>query len=313
MLQVGADRMANAVSPHILIIDDDVAVLHMVSDALSQHGMQVHPYSQGTEALALLEQIEDPVMDLVLSDINMEGMDGFEVIHRVKSINPKLPVVLMTGQGSLDYAIRAMRMGASNLFQKPLSIRELVNSVFHLVSVHRELRMAEAGLRGLVQETRHFSFRSDELDIPSMVMHLTDRMVPLGFAQPSNLDVIAMAYHEALVNALEHGNLDMDSSLKGDFITGQDTYAALLHSRLEDPVFGARRVDVLVSTTPERYEVTIIDDGPGFDIRKITQISNDNLTKQCGRGLAMIRMVMDEVIHNEKGNQICLVIRKKSD
>jgi DNA-binding response OmpR family regulator len=313
MLQVGADRMANAVSPHILIIDDDVAVLHMVSDALSQHGMQVHPYSQGTEAMALLEQVEEPVMDLVLSDINMEGMDGFEVIHRVKSINPKLPVVLMTGQGSLDYAIRAMRMGASNLFQKPLSIRELVNSVFHLVSVHRELRMAEAGLRGLVQETRHFSFRSDELDIPSMVMHLTDRMVPLGFAQPSNLDVIAMAYHEALVNALEHGNLDMDSSIKGDFITGQDSYAALLHSRLEDPAFATRRVEVLVSTTPEHYEVTIIDDGPGFDIRKITQISNDNLTKQCGRGLAMIRMVMDEVIHNEKGNQIRLVIRKKSD
>lgn len=305
--------MAHTASPHVLIIDDDVAVLNMISDALAQHGMQVHPFSEGTGAMELLEQAREPVMDLVLSDINMEGMDGFEVIHRVKAINPKLPVILMTGQGSLDYAIRAMRMGASNLFQKPLSIRELVNSVFHLVSVHRELRMAEAGLRGLVKEIRHFSFRSDELDIPSMVMHLTDRMVPLGFAQPGNLDVIAMAYHEALVNALEHGNLGMDSSLKGDFITGQDTYAALLHSRLEDPAFASRRVDVLVSTTPEHYEVTIIDDGPGFDIRKITEISDDALTKQCGRGLALIRMVMDEVIHNEKGNQVRLLIRKKSE
>ena len=305
--------MVHTASPHVMIIDDDVAVLNMVSDALAQHGMQVHPFSEGAAAMELLERADGAIMDLVLSDINMEGMDGFEVIHRVKAINPQLPVVLMTGQGSLDYAIRAMRMGASNLFQKPLSIRELVNSVFHLVSVHRELRMAEAGLRGLVKETRHFSFRSDELDIPSMVMHLTDRMVPLGFAQPSNLDVLAMAYHEALVNALEHGNLDMDSSLKGDFITGQDTYAALLHNRLEDPAFASRRVDVFVSTTPERYEVTIVDDGPGFDIRRITKISNDTLTKQCGRGLAMIRMVMDEVTHNEKGNQVRLVVNKKSE
>jgi DNA-binding response OmpR family regulator len=311
MLNEGAHGMAQAASPHVLIIDDDLAVLNMVSDALSHHGLNVHPFSEGAVAMELLEKGQEPEMDLVLSDINMEGMDGFDVIHRVKAINPNLPVVLMTGQASLDYAIRAMRMGASNLFQKPLTIRELVNSVFHLVSVHRELRMAEAGLRGLVQETRHFSFRSDELDIPSMVMHLTDRMVPLSFAEPGNLDVIAMAYHEALVNALEHGNLDMDSRLKGDFITGHDAYAALLHSRLEDPAFASRRIDVVVMTTPECYEVTITDDGPGFDFNQVARMSDASLAKQCGRGLAMIRMVMDEVGHNEKGNQIRMVLRKK--
>ncbi len=305
--------MPHSASPHVLIIDDDLAVLNMVSDALAHHGMNVHPFCEGAAAMELLEKSEEPFMDLVLSDINMDGMDGFDVIHRVKSINPNLPVILMTGQASLDYAIRAMRMGASNLFQKPLTIRELVNSVFHLVSVHRELRMAEAGLRGLVQETRHFSFRSDELDIPSMVMHLTDRLVPLGFAEPGNLDVLAMAYHEALVNALEHGNLGMDSSLKGDFITGHDAYAALLHSRLEDPSFASRRIEVMVSTTPDVYEVTIVDDGPGFDFRKIASISEHTLSKQCGRGLAMIRMVMDHVIHNEKGNEIRLVLKKKHD
>lgn len=303
--------MPNSTAPNVLIIDDDFAVLNMVADALAHHGMSVHPFSEGAAAMAMLERPEGPAMDLVLSDINMDGMDGFDVIHRVKAINPNLPVVLMTGQASLDYAIRAMRMGASNLFQKPLTIRELVNSVFHLVSVHRELRMAEAGLRGLVQETRHFSFRSDELDIPSMVMHLTDRLVPMGFAEPGNLDVLAMAYHEALVNALEHGNLGMDSSLKGDFITGHDQYASLLHSRLEDPAYASKRIEVMVSTTPEVYEVTITDDGPGFDVRKVAHISEHTLAKQCGRGLAMIRMVMDEVVHNEKGNEIQLVLRKK--
>lgn len=305
--------MVHHASPHVLIIDDDMAVLNMVSDALRHHGMSVHPFSEGAEAMELLETTREPAMDLVLSDINMDGMDGFDVIHRVKSINPNLPVVLMTGQASLEYAIRAMRMGASNLFQKPLTIRELVNSVFHLVSVHRELRMAEAGLRGLVHETRHFSFRSDELDIPSMVMHLTDRLIPLGFAESSNLDVIAMAYHEALVNALEHGNLGMESSLKGDFITGHDAYAALLHERLADPVYASRRIDVLVKTTADIYEVSITDDGPGFDIQLVTRISEAALTKQCGRGLAMIRMVMDEVAHNEKGNQIRLVLAKKRE
>jgi DNA-binding response OmpR family regulator len=305
--------MTAAAPPHVLIIDDDEAVLAMVSEALLHHGMTVSTYSDAALALENLESTGTLDLDLVLSDINMEGVDGFDVIHRVKYVNPNLPVVLMTGQASLEYAVRAMRMGAANLFQKPVAIRELVNNVFHLVSLHRDLRKAEAGLRGLVKEERHFSFRSDEVDIPSTVVHLTDRLVPMGFARATNVDVIAMAYHEALVNALEHGNLEMDSSLKGDLLSGSDPYSELLAQRLKDPGYASRRVDVQMRATPEYYEVLIADDGPGFDTSKLPRISDDTLTKQCGRGLAMIHMVMDEVAHNREGNQIRLVLRKKNE
>lgn len=102
--------------PNVLLIDDDIAVLGMVGDALAHFGMKVHAFSEAQRALKLLEDPDSPQFDLVLSDINMAGMDGFDVINRVKSTNPRLPVVLMTGQATLDYAIRAMRMGAANLF-----------------------------------------------------------------------------------------------------------------------------------------------------------------------------------------------------
>jgi len=273
--------------------------------------MAVHPFSEGKAAMKLLEDPLGPPLDLVISDINMEGMDGFDVIHRVKSINPSLPVVLMTGQASLEYAIRAMRMGAANLFQKPLTLRELLNNVFRLVGLHRELRMAEAGLKGLVRESRLFSFRSDRVDIPSTVMHLTDRLVPMGFASSSNVDVIAMAFHEALVNALEHGNLEMDSSLKGDLFAAQDAYSILRHERLSDPGFASRTIEVYMNASPDCYEVVIKDEGKGFNTKKISRISDETLAKQCGRGLALIHMVMDEVTHNAKGNEIRMVLKKK--
>lgn len=304
--------MKHNTPPHVLLIDDDKAVLGMVEEALLLHGMTVHAFSEGEEAIKLIEEPEGPPLDLVISDINMEGMDGFDVINRVKALNPKLPVVLVTGQASLDYAIRAMRMGASNLFHKPLSIRDLAIDVFHLVALHRELRMAEGSLRGLVQEIRHFSFRSDELDIPGMVAHLTDRLVPMGFASSSNVDVLGMAYHEALVNALEHGNLEMDSKLKGDFFSSKDPYTTLLQERMEDNRYASRRVDVMVDATPDRFEVVVTDDGPGFDTEALPEISDDTLSRYCGRGLALIRMIMDEVTHNEKGNQIRMLLRKKS-
>ena len=303
--------MSLAAIPHVMVIDDDQAVLGMVSDALAHHGMTVHPFSEGLAAMKLLEDPQGPPLDLVISDINMEGMDGFDVIHRVKSINPSLPVVLMTGQASLDYAIRAMRMGAANLFQKPLTLRELLNNVFRLVGLHRELRMAEAGLKGLVRESRLFSFRSDRVDIPSTVMHLTDRLVPLGFASSSNVDVIAMAFHEALVNSLEHGNLEMDSNLKGDLFAPEDAYSILRSERLSDPGFASRTIEVHMEVTADRYEVVIKDEGKGFNTKKISRISDDTLARQCGRGLALIHMVMDEVAHNSKGNEIRMVLKKK--
>ncbi|HEU4952502.1 MAG TPA: response regulator [Holophagaceae bacterium] len=305
--------MASA-PPQVLLIDDDRSVLEMVEEALKSHGMVVHPFNDGRRALGLLEQAKGPAFDLVVSDINMDGMDGFDVIHRVKSIRPHLPVVLMTAESSVDYAIRAMRMGAANFFMKPVPIREMVKSVFHLVEAHREYRQAESGLKGLAEEFRRFQFRSDEADIPGLLKHLTERLVPLGFATDQNIDVVAMAFHEALVNALEHGNLELDSDLKADlFSLDEDPYDALRRQRLQDPAYAGRLLEVETRLSEEAYEVVIADSGPGFEAHQL--ISPEDAAHQarhCGRGLPLIQLVMDEVAFNDRGNQIRLTLRRKA-
>lgn len=297
---------------HILLIDDDTSVLEMVHEALSHYGMEVHAYPDAGQAVEFLQTPGVPAFDLVISDINMEGIDGFDVIHKVKSLQPHLPVVLMTGQASVEYAIRAMRMGASNLFMKPLALRDLVQSVFHLVDLHRDMRLADSGLRGLVNERRHFLFRSDELEVPSLVNHLTDRLVPMGFASPSNIDVIAMAFHEALVNALEHGNLELVSSLKGDLFQAEDAYTALRTQRMADPAYAGRLVEVRLAMDTERFELEVSDEGKGFDTSRQSPLPPDTeMAPHCGRGLPLIFLVMDEVHFNQKGNQIRMVLRRK--
>ena len=299
-------------APHILLIDDDAAVLDMVQSALAHYGMEVHAYPDAGQALDLIQNPSAPEFDLVISDINMDGLDGFDVIHKVKATQPHLPVVLMTGQASVDYAIRAMRMGASNLFMKPIAIRDLVQSVFHLVDMHRDFRLADEGLRGLVNERRHFLFRSDELEVSSLVHHLTDRLVPMGFASPNNVDVIAMAFHEALVNALDHGNFELESSLKGDLFTKEDPYVRLRTERLADPAYAGRLIEVRLAMDTERFELEISDEGKGFDASRMSPMAGDSdMAPHCGRGLPLILLVMDEVHFNEKGNQIRMVLRRK--
>ncbi len=296
----------------ILLIDDDPAVLDMVHSALAHYGMEVHAYPEAIQALELLQNPSAPEFDLVITDINMDGLDGFDVIRQVKELQPRLPVVLMTGQSSVDYAVRAMHMGASDLYMKPIAIQDLVRSVFHLVERHRDLRLADDGLRGLVNERRHFLFRSDELDVPSLVSHLTDRLVPMGFASTSNLDVIGMALHEALVNALEHGNLELESALKGDLFVQEDPYSKLREVRMADPVYAGRLIEVRLAMDTERFEVEISDEGPGFDTTLTSPLAKgSDMGSHCGRGLPMIFLVMDEVHFNDKGNQIRLVLRRK--
>jgi DNA-binding response OmpR family regulator len=286
-------------------------VLGIVGEALVHYGMKVHSYLEANKAMMFLESPGAPQFDLVISDINMSGMNGFDVINRIKSIKPDLPVVLMTGQASLDYAIRAMRMGAANLFHKPLTLRELVNSVFHLVETHRDIRMAVSSFRGLVSEKVHFRFRSNELDIPGLVRHLKDRLLERGFATSTNVDVIAMAFHEALVNALEHGNLELDSSLKDDVLASKNVFESHYRERLSSPKYASRCIDVQLDITPDRFQMEITDEGPGFNTESTKHITEDLSRKSFGRGLAMIHMVMDEVSHNEKGNQIRLLLKKK--
>jgi len=299
-------------APQVLLIDDDPAVLDMVEAALAHFGMEVHSYPDAAQALELLQNPSAPEFDLVISDINMEGIDGFEVIDKVKATQPHLPVVLMTGQASVDYAIRAMRMGAANLFMKPIALRDMVQSVFHLVDLHRDIRMADSGLRGLVNERRHFLFRSDELEISSLVRHLTDRLVPMGFASANNVDVIAMAFHEALINSLDHGNLELESSMKADLFTDEDPYLKVRAARLADPDYAGRIIEVRLALDTERFEVEISDEGKGFDASRLTPLPGDSdMAPHFGRGLPLILLVMDEVHFNEKGNQIRMVLRRK--
>jgi len=148
--------------------------------------------------------------------------------------------------------------------------------------------------------------------VPTLVRHLTDRLVPMGFASLSNLDVIAMAFHEALVNSLEHGNLELESSLKGDLFAEEDPYGRLRQQRMADPEYAGRLIEVRLAMDTERFELEISDEGKGFDASRISPMTGDSdMVPHCGRGLPLILLVMDEVHFNEKGNQIRLVLRRK--
>ena len=111
----------------VLVVDDDHLIREMARDALAQEGFRVHPAESGLEALDWLRR-NGPVQ-LLLTDLSMREMDGFELMEQVQRDWPATEVVVLTGYASIESALQAMRLGAADYLRKPVTPPEIVYCV----------------------------------------------------------------------------------------------------------------------------------------------------------------------------------------
>jgi putative nucleotidyltransferase with HDIG domain len=129
----------------ILVVDDEPIVLHTLTEILREAGHEVVAVPDGKTALAAVEKQR---FDLVLSDMFLPGISGLDILVRVKSMFPNLPVVLVTGQPNLDQAITAMKKGAADFITKPFSI----DYIHHVVQKNlQEQRLVSENQRLLAE------------------------------------------------------------------------------------------------------------------------------------------------------------------
>jgi DNA-binding NtrC family response regulator len=126
--------------PRILIIDDEKPIRNTLREILQYEKFEVDEASDGAEGV---KKVEEGGYDLVLCDIKMPKMDGLEVLARLQELNPDLPVVMISGHGTIETAVDAIRKGAYDYIAKPPDLNRL------LVTVRNALDR-----NSLVQETR---------------------------------------------------------------------------------------------------------------------------------------------------------------
>ncbi|MBW1742952.1 MAG: sigma-54-dependent Fis family transcriptional regulator [Deltaproteobacteria bacterium] len=112
--------------PTILAVDDEATILQSLSGILSDEGFEVLTASNGYEALKVIDQ-ESP--DLVLLDIWMPGIDGIETLQEIKRTNPFLQVIIISGHGTIETAVKATKLGAYDFIEKPLSIEKVIVTI----------------------------------------------------------------------------------------------------------------------------------------------------------------------------------------
>ena len=124
-------------SEQILLVDDDRNFLRVLGYQVQQFGYDTCCVSSGVQAL---DRIQESPMDLVVSDLRMPGMDGLQLLERIRRLDPDLPVIVLTAHGSIELAVDAVKSGAADFLTKPFEREEIRHSIRKALKMTRLIR-----------------------------------------------------------------------------------------------------------------------------------------------------------------------------
>ena len=211
----------------VLLVDDEEDLRLSTSQALELYGLQVKTFSSAEEVLARTGFGFDGI---VVSDIRMPGMDGMTLLQRIRELDHEIPVILVTGHGDVQLAVKAMREGAYDFIEKPFTTQALAGVARHaldrraLVLENRRLR-AVAGKRDDV-ETR----------LPGRTPVMVDLRYRLRAIGASDADALIIGETGAGKEVVARSLHDISARAKGPFIA--INCAALPETLIESELFG---------------------------------------------------------------------------
>jgi len=269
----------------VLVVDDESAMREFLREVLCDEGYGVGLAANGPTAL---EELSRGGYDVVVLDVRLPGMNGFEVLCRIRQEWPSVSVIMATAYPSEETLLQCMSLGAVRYLIKPFSVAELMRALAS--AVHDRLLGTSAedgltvrgGLRDWVEITA--PSRQEYLD---RLESFVDAMYDV-YLSPGDKDDLKIAISEIASNAMEWGN-------KRD---------------------RTRRVKVSYCKFPEEIVFKVEDEGEGFHPAEVPDPSENtvaNIIRRAregkrvgGYGMYIVRKVMDKVIYSEKGNVVIL-------
>jgi FixJ family two-component response regulator/anti-sigma regulatory factor (Ser/Thr protein kinase) len=283
----------------VVIVDAEIKIRESLTRIVKHEHLVSDAYDDGREAFEALREHHDDVV-LVIADIKMPSLNGLEFMRLANAEFPGIPFIVTSGHGTKREIIQALKQGALDYFEKPFGLKEIS------ASIRKVRRLADAGhktvqvYRNLIEKRVVFRIANDIALVHPLVGGLIDEVRLACRIPPSQLPGLRMGLHELIVNAIEHGNLELGSELKD-----RHNYLDLLKHRAREPRFSERRVMIEVVIVAGSFTCMVQDQGPGFDWRSLPDPTDpENLFKPHGRGVIMAGNFFDEFFYSESGNQV---------
>jgi DNA-binding response OmpR family regulator len=270
----------------ILIVDDDPDIHHLLAAALRDEDYLIEDRYDGREALSFLEA---QCCDLVITDVRMPGLDGLELLRRIRKIQPGTKVLVMTAESTPATVIRSLRDQALGYVSKPFSLDAIAETV--ALALHAPAPQGDIEVLSAVPEWIALQLRCK--------LEVADRLVPFLREMVTDLSVqeredIGTAFRELLNNAIEHGaGTDASKTVRVDYVR---TATSIIYKIL-DPGEGFS-----LNHLPH----AAVANEPGAPYQHL-EVRNRLGLRAGGFGILLTRRLADELIYNEKGNEVLLI------
>jgi two-component system nitrogen regulation response regulator NtrX len=265
----------------ILIVDDEESICQTLGGILNDEGHEVVTAASGEEALRLIE--EDPP-DLVLLDIWLPGVDGIEVLKVIKAGYPQTQVVMMSGHGSIETAVKATKLGAFDFVEKPLSLEKVILVINHAMEV---IRLEEENLL-LKQKVGH------EYELTGQSGPIQDLKEMIGIVAPTNAWILIMGENGT-------GKELVARSIHRQSRRGQKSFievncAAIPEDLIESELFGHERGAFTGATAMKRGKFDLANEGTIF----LDEVADMSLKAQA----KVLRILQEKKFERVGGNKL---------
>ncbi len=233
----------------VLIVDDEEGIRETLSGIFQDEGYDVISAGSGEEALKILKE-QSP--DLVLLDVWLSGIDGVETLQEIKKTNPELPVVIISGHGNIELAVKATRVGAYDFLEKPLSL-ERVLLVARRALEKRTLEMENRALKEDL--TRKLRFIGNSLKM----QHLREQ---IDMAAKSNSRVVILGESGSGKELVAHILHENSPRAKKPFI--EMNCAAIPQELIESELFGHEKGSFTGAFERKQGKFELADEGTLF-------------------------------------------------
>ncbi|MEA1867284.1 MAG: sigma-54 dependent transcriptional regulator [Thermodesulfobacteriota bacterium] len=268
------------VKKKILVVDDEESILQSVTDILEDEGFDVQTSPDGETSLKI---VGENLPDLVLLDIWMPGMDGLEVLRRIKADWPFIPAVIMSGHGTIETAVKATRLGAYDFIEKPLSYEHLLLAIQNAFKYH-DLREENVFLRQKAGERRELIGKSPamrRLKEQLAIVAPTDAWVLIQGENGTGKELVAQTIHR------------MSKRNRKPLI--EVNCAAIPEELIESELFGHEKGAFTGATTMKRGKFDLANEGTLF-LDEITDMSLKTQAK-------ILRILQEQRFERVGGNK----------